>query len=197
MNVQTLQMDKYDAAAHWHTYRKSVRAARELRAKSHRAKLTQIEREEDDLRAAYRAMALGQRVIVLPSAIRATGFNELGLPKLAVARATWEWCRYESGTNTMTFRPDDWRSKAKMEFLCPLPDAARHKHNFRALVPPVPPQFRPERLENYHILWEAEWAKCPPLDPILLKQISATVYLVVAQWDLTPVERAVLEGRFA
>lgn len=64
------------------------------------------------------------------------------------------------------------------------------------MVPSVPVWLRPEgHLSEYHILWEAEWEVAPPVDPILLKYVSGPMYAVIAQWDLTPVERAVLEGR--
>jgi hypothetical protein len=64
-------------------------------------------------------------------------------------------------------------------------------------VPPIPPRFRPEALDDYFTLFEAEWQPMPPVDPILLKRIGQTMFVIVAQWNLTAVERAVLEGRFA
>ena len=41
----------------------------------------------------------------------------------------------------------------------------------------------------------AEWQPRAPVDPILLSQVNATLFAVVAQWDLTPLEQRVLEGR--
>ena len=62
----------------------------------------------------------------------------------------------------------------------------------------IPLQLRPKRgLENYHVLCEAEWTgKAPPDDPMLLRRIGrADLWLVVAGWDLTAVEKAALATR--
>ena len=61
----------------------------------------------------------------------------------------------------------------------------------------MPIHLRPKRgLANYHVLWEAEWTPSPPRDPFLLRRIGkADLWLVVAQWDLTEVERAALATR--
>jgi hypothetical protein len=70
-----------------------------------------------------------------------------------------------------------------------------------ALVPPVPPALRPRasHLRNFHVLWEVDqWQIAPgppPGDPALLKHMGGDLYAVVAVWDLTEVERAVLHGR--
>ena len=44
------------------------------------------------------------------------------------------------------------------------------------------------------ILWEAEW-ETVPRDPLLLRHLAGGLYAVMASWDLTPLERAVLKGR--
>ena len=68
--------------------------------------------------------------------------------------------------------------------------------HFKAIVPTVPPRFRPSAsLSNYHILFEAEWDMIAPRDPALLKHIGGDLYAVLAVWDLTEVERAVLQQR--
>jgi hypothetical protein len=51
-------------------------------------------------------------------------------------------------------------------------------------------------LKNYFILWEVEkWEQVPPKDPMLLKQLTPNLYAVMATWDLTELERAVIRGR--
>ena len=68
----------------------------------------------------------------------------------------------------------------------------------RAVVPAIPVHLRPAGdLGEFFILFEAEWDKHAPPDPLLLKHIGGHMYSVLAQWDLTDVEKAVLEGRFA
>lgn len=51
-------------------------------------------------------------------------------------------------------------------------------------------------LRNYHILFEVpKWQVEPqPLDPLLLKRVAGLVFAVVSQWDVTPLEAAVLRG---
>jgi hypothetical protein len=56
--------------------------------------------------------------------------------------------------------------------------------------------LRSHKLENYHILWEVdEWKLVPPKDPMLLKKVTPNMFLILAHWDLSPLERAVIRGR--
>lgn len=72
-----------------------------------------------------------------------------------------------------------------------------------AMVPIVPPKHRPPKastLASFLVLWEvADWrwhsVPRPPGDPALLKQLAGDLYLVLATWDLTDLERLVLAGR--
>ncbi len=63
-------------------------------------------------------------------------------------------------------------------------------------MPLIPPHLRPaDAYRNYHILWECnEWRRVAPSDPLLLKHITGHVYAVVAQWDLTEIERAIMNA---
>jgi hypothetical protein len=67
-----------------------------------------------------------------------------------------------------------------------------------AMVPMVPPDVLPARgcdLSKHYILWEVEsWDVSPPVDPILLRPIGGDLYAVVAQWDLTEIERTIIAG---
>ena len=65
-----------------------------------------------------------------------------------------------------------------------------------AVVPIVPPRLHPRAaLANYHCLWDAVWTPAPPKDPLLLRHLAGQLYAIVAQWDLTALEQAVLRGR--
>jgi hypothetical protein len=80
----------------------------------------------------------------------------------------------------------------------------RDAHNGYALIPMIPADVRPrDALENCYVLWEVEhWADrpiraTPDRDPYLLKHLAGDLYAVIAEWDLTELERAIMQGRRA
>lgn len=80
----------------------------------------------------------------------------------------------------------------------PAPAERGLRMNGRTVVPTIPPDVRPRRnrLHGFHVLWEVEqWDPTPPVDPALLRHIRGELWSVVATWDLTPLERAVLAAR--
>lgn len=70
--------------------------------------------------------------------------------------------------------------------------------HMRAMTPVIPANLRPAfDLAGYHVLFEAEWQKeTPPAprDPALLKHVGGDLFAVLAVWELTDLERAVLNG---
>lgn len=71
-----------------------------------------------------------------------------------------------------------------------------------AMVPLVPPaQKGPRNLANHFVLWEVEQWAMPrqrpraDYDPYLLRHLAGDLYMVVAEWDLTEVERAIMGQR--
>lgn len=221
MNVSTITMDPRIARIHYDDYRKRCRLAREQRKKqaieseghdeaTGRVKLSQLEREDEELMKAYRALYRGQQILDMPKTIAKGGLNERKLPHLAICRADKVSCFFETWNNVIYMhheRPRTWREHQlgcfKFRgglFPAELTDTGwRSKNNFEnaatALVPSVPPHLRPDDLSKYFILWEAEWTKAAPIDPILLSRVNETFFAVVAQWDLTVLEQRVLEGR--
>jgi len=76
------------------------------------------------------------------------------------------------------------------------PIAPGREVNGRAMVPSIPPSLRPPHsFASYYILWEAVWEPIAPRDPMLLRPLGNNLYAVVAVWDLTDLERAVLNAR--
>ena len=65
-------------------------------------------------------------------------------------------------------------------------------------MPIIPAPIRPKAMDlsRYFVLFEAEWQAIPPKDPLLLSRLSGSLYVILAAWDLTELERAVLAGRF-
>lgn len=190
METATLEMDRDEAARLYRKYRE------------HRAYSKPIDHEIERI---YRYIAAGKVVIRALESIRTAGCNDAGLPKLAIARADARECYlsiYNSGEATMSsIRSPRGNTAASQFYKFPANFFVRRDRSYgwsaTAIVPHIPPDIRPARaLQNYAILWEAEWSRLAPIDPMLLRRIGkGDMWLVVGAWDLTPVERAVLESR--
>ena len=223
MIVETINMHPTVAREEYLKYRRACAVGRERRRrelKERASKLgkemnqvriakTQLDREDDMLREVYKNISRGLRVLHLPTAFLGAGLNKQFLPVIAIARADTKQCRMYLNNEVLKFADssDPWNPRKQVELprrLLPaeLTDAAWRTRNSHpsvglavAQVPSIPPQYRPEEPHKYYILWEAEWSIMPPVDPILLKKVTPDHYVVVAQWDLTPVEQSVLMGR--
>lgn len=73
------------------------------------------------------------------------------------------------------------------------------KRELKAPVPIVQPKILLENVKRglggYYILWEVEeWKPVPPRDPILLKKLTANLFGIIATWELTLLERAVISS---
>jgi len=165
---------------------------------------------DKEIMSAYKKLAQGKLVIKALESITSAGANEEGLPKLAIVRADAKLCHLQARgdggvsmhssilTNSRTRRRTIGQSfSTRFDFPTgSFPGLTRWK-NYEGIVPIVPLHERPKRaMANYHILWEAEWSKEVPVDPFLLRRIGkADMWLVLAMWDLTEVERAALAAR--
>jgi hypothetical protein len=199
MHTELIKLDRGEADRLYRAY------------KSHAAYSEPIDWE---IQRTYDLLRKGKVIIRALESIKQAGLNREFLPKLALAPATAKECfmtRYNDGQ--MVMRPHDgWSRKKKHDlffrestFRFPAEsfpmnfDGRRRtgRSDHKAMVPLIPIHLRPKRgLANYHILWEAEWERQPPRDPYLLRRIGkADLWLVVAHWDLTEVERAVLATR--
>lgn len=167
---------------------------------------------DGELMRGYKALAEGSALIRLSETIRKGGADEMGRPRLAIARADEAAIGFErTRRGSLSFAPSRARGPAiraaDRRFTFPdgtLPEMAEPTApngwwGWGADVPPVPPRFRPTvSLANYHVLWEAVWRRMrtrAALDPALLRHIGGDLYVVLATWDLTPLEQAVLESR--
>lgn len=172
--------------------------------------------EDEAIAAGYRAAARGLPIIRLPEVISAGGWFDDGLPKLAIARADTTtchvqipWPEHRTGPYEVVFtdQPAFWNTVraahvGRHGIRVALSEApvttGKHRRSGQTVVPIIPPRFRPSRrrLHHRHILWEVEkWDRTPPVDPALLRHIRGDLWAVLAVWDLTELERAVLSAR--
>jgi hypothetical protein len=172
---------------------------------THREHQTPVDAEVQRI---YHAISKGRTVIRAMASITAAGLNDKGLPKLCIAPAesthcflryfpdgsaimagtdNEAWARRRSAKRTVSFLADSFPA---------FPRTAMNK-TAKAVMPIIPPMHRPKRgLANYHVLWEAEWLPVPPRDPLLLRRIGVSdAWLVLAAWDLTAAEQAVMATR--
>ncbi len=209
MDLATIDMPVEEAQQAFEEYRAAVRERHD--------------QEDEQIMCGYRVLAKGQQVLNLPKTLRAGGVDlltvrshwnrgesiDVTVPKLAVARANrttvWTYGIGEEGRCTMQTKRDphvnnqfDVTRFPEGTFEVGTADEWNSVPRIRAVVPNVPPRLRPRAgLGNFHVLFEAEWGLDPepPVDPALLKHIGGDLYAVIAVWDLTELERAVLAGR--
>lgn len=212
MNIPTIQIDPQAARAAFLEYKRSVEetAAREVsdyetRASKRRAELEEIDKS---LMHGYRLLSTHKRVVILADVLRQGGMDDRGRPKLAVARADERRIEVFINTNgTVNYNPVTQWQKGENRARENNPDSSRRIFEFDELlprhasavsaqsdVPFIPPKIRPATLDRYAILWEATW-RSVPVDPALLRPLGQGMYAIVATWDLTPLEAAVLGAR--
>jgi hypothetical protein len=213
MELPTIEMNQAEARKRYQQYRKAI-------VEKYGSQKEARDADRALLRA-YRELGNGVRVLDLVKALQLGGTvtvmdgdRRTILPALAICRADAKWCActYFS-TGSLLFqesddefhRPDTRVRKNKKDVRvgkATLPswpprsqNSYRTQYRGRAMVPEVPLPLHPKHgLGNYHILWEAEWEPIPPVDPVLLQHLGGDLYAVLAQWDLTPIEQAVLRG---
>jgi hypothetical protein len=182
---------------------------------SRRPKLSAPElRAYSDALAVFDELSSGHKLIDVGQAIALGGYDEVGRPMLAIARADrrdvrFRWsARHEIEFNShrypgsgvespqLALRFATWETQEQPR------DASgwRLSREGWAMVPLVPPEVRPHtgRPRDWFILWEVEaWSlrreqADVDRDPALLRHVVDDVYAVIAEWDLTDVEMAVL-----
>jgi len=198
MDLNTISMEPEAAEKAFREYRAAFMAERN--------------RIDGELMRGYKALAEGKTLISLTDAISTGGLDDIGRPRLAIARADeasitmriWDdgSASYDPSPNTRVRIPDRLFMFAADTFPRPPrlhPNAVwgeAWNGTWLATLPHIPPQYRPPNaMINYHLLWEAEWRRArgsQRKDPVLLKRIGGDVFAVVAAWDLTELEKLVL-----
>lgn len=199
MNVEaaTMKVDYFQATQIYRSYRQAIKENRATK-------------DDVTIARAYHAMLRGRKVIDVGAAISNGGLDADDRPRLAIARADWTevFCRRPEWRYHFTSRASTFGREPRGVVTVRIPGAPQRYYpnsgwqamgEGRAQVPLVPPQFRPKgSLSEYHLLFEAVWRTEPTRDPMLLRQIGARdslLFVVLAAWDLTPVEQAVLRAK--
>ena len=207
MNVHPITMPKDKARAAFEEYRTAVRQRHDD--------------EDQAIMQGYKALAAGNQVINLELVFQDTPLRDDLLPQLAICKANETKCYVQPRDGSMVFYWGNavdhrWRgmnhAATRSIFTLEHPDAVngykmprnrelpqwQRRNDFFTMVPNVPPRFRPARgLGNLYILWEPETLEPvprPPGDPMLLRRLGGMLFAVLAVWDLTPLEQAVLAG---
>lgn len=160
-----------------------------------------------ELKSLYYQMKKGKKLVDIKKAITKGGLKSGSrAPNLAITQATVKSvsCHY-FGDGRVNYYNNEWYNqnshtiKLGKETLPIIPNLESYRaYQMKAPVPMVPPRYIPEGglKDDYYILWEVEeWKMVPPTDPWLLRKITDTIFIVLAAWDLTPLEKAVMAGR--
>lgn len=206
MNVELITMDPAEAREKLREYRRNL----------HR----RADAEYEAVAKGLAALADGTPIVELSRAIAGGGFDAKGRPRLAVSRADRGqvrvfWERSPSWTSPLNRVVYDTafaqrRGRVGRDYIMRVETLApagvkggSHDWGF-ALVPMIPAPVRNAvrfRDSDVYILWEVEeWSDTqlgtlPDRDPYLLRHLHGDAYAVLAEWDLTPLERAVMAGR--
>lgn len=200
-------MDKAAALAAFEQYKDAVR-------RSHSAADQMMVRT-------FKALSLGYGVLNVQAAIQKAGVHpQTYMPRLAISRADQEkvfFKRWDSGAGAYSYSSRHYLSSrvkraaaARLQFVLPpgslatITDYAQRPRHYwlihEAPVPPIPPAHRPaDAFSKYCILWEVpKWEpRQPPDDPMLLRPLGSGLYVVLAHWDLTDIEKMVLGALLA
>jgi hypothetical protein len=193
MQTKHIQFTRENAQALFRDYKKCLHYAEPI---------------DREIMRAYELLGKGRLIIKALESIVAAGLNNDAFPKLAICRATASKCFLhlnDNGRATMSEQRHPGQ-RAYIKRVISFPErsfkvTAKSRYGFgwdaEAIVPPAPLHLRPKRgMQNYHILWEAEWTRTVPHDPYLIRRIgSGDMWLVVAMWQLSEVERAALSSR--
>jgi hypothetical protein len=152
----------------------------------------------------YKVLAEGKPLIDLHQAIGSSGWDSEGRPRLAIARSDRQEVSFFRARKGLTFcsAADRYTRKRYPELfrnvpLGSMPDDSEWSRwrSASALVPMVPASVRPKGpLKCYYTLFEAEWGEIS-VDPYLLRHVAGSLYAVIAEWNLTTLEVAVMRGR--
>ncbi len=154
-----------------------------------------------DMKKVYYQLYRGKKVIDIHKVMKLTGTHPNGHPKIAIVRADQKkvYCQLLPNGDAVFSSREKWqweritKEDVRTVGLPPRQSAIR----LSAPVPIIPPKHMPDKMgDDYFILWEVDtWTMEPPVDPYLLRRITDSIFVIVAAWDLTEVERSIMKAR--
>ena len=182
----------------------------------------EVEEEYAAAMRGFEELAKGTALVDPFSAIREAGWRADGRPMLAMARADQRQVQWQILRDSRVWNQDErryygpyapmsWEFRARKDSRSyqrassltiqvtnvTVEPPVFPKHGV-AMVPMVPPDVLPPRgcdFSKHYILWEVEsWDYAPPIDPMLLRPILGDLYAVIAEWNLTQLERTIIAG---
>ena len=164
-----------------------------------------------DLKKVFFQLSKGNRLIDLYESIKQAGKNEIDQPRLGFSRADKTRVVFLKGRNGSGIYMSEVAYRYSMDDMAAyvrMPEGTfgnwtkygqwRSDRKLTATLPIIPANYFPKGdLKNFYLLWEVDaWTEEPPHDPFLLKRVTKNIYLVLAAWELSEIERAVLKGAF-
>jgi hypothetical protein len=168
-----------------------------------------------DLKRVYRAVSKGHRILDLYETLKRVPLNSDGDPAMAIVRTdkkkVW-FTKHERGAGTYQGREPSWRNNTDPERVH-LPQGtfpawktgpAQWNPNTQevtrkvvsAPTPAIQSKLAHLLSPRTYVLWEVEkWEPVAPKDPVLLQRVTNNLFVILGQWNLTKLERAVIQGR--
>lgn len=212
MNVETITMDKEEA-------RERLRGYRTALHKSADEEYQAVAAGYEAMAAGYPIINYSAAIEDAPRDEKGRPMLAIARADMRQVRFEWRQGRTEADFSTLPRDLGRWQGFERWDYMGRWPhglmvrrvDLGRtHDSGFRvdgyALVPLVPAEALntiggTSRLKDHLILWDVEaWSDTiigakPDIDPFLLRPIHGDLCAIVAQWDLTELERAVMRGR--
>lgn len=202
MDVETITMDQDVARAKLAEYREGVQQRVDA----------SLRRQWDAMATAYATLAKGTPLLNLHTVLRDAPRDDENRPRLAVARADRQEVYFYQRGRRMVFQSGGYRMFDPPEGTLVVGLQSHPRDDLWASgwakLPMIPPHALRSAKEKcgtrdrkrLFVLWEVdEWANRshfakPSKDPFLLYPVGGLeLFAVVAMWDLTPLEMAVLE----
>jgi len=164
---------------------------------------TKNEKWIKQLQTAYKYLKDGKQIIDIYEVFRNNKLKN-GLPTLALARADMDRIVYQkkrNGAGAFGLKTTNPWGSYKLTTILKLPKGTMKTMTseygfYDTHVPIIPAEFVPTNdFSKYFILFEVEkWDSIAPpkSDPILLARISENLFVVLAVWELTELERRLI-----